>query len=278
MIKQVRYSLDMTDVKYLEIKDGTRLAYQHVPAQEGRSGLGVFFLHGHNSDMFGSKAEALMQWALAAGIGFTRLDYFGHGSSDGKAIDGTISRWTSDALAVLDACNAGPQILVGSSLGGWIMLNLAIQRPKQIAGLIGIAAAPDFTEQLIWSILTPSQRTEMQETGQIRLADPYNEAGVVYSYDLVLDGRKNLCLQQPIPFDGPVVLHHGLADTDVPWQLALDIAGKLTSPDVPSPDVPSPDVQINLVKAAGHRFSAPDQMEMIIHSVANMHKKLCAQN
>jgi len=254
----------MTDTAYFTKADGLRLAFQHVPAATRNAGPGLFFLPGHNSDMFGSKAEVLMHWAISQGIGFTRMDYFGHGLSDGNALEGTVSRWTDDALTILDSVTSGPQILVGSSLGGWIMLNLAVQRPDRISGLIGIAAAPDFTERLIWDVLDTDERKDMASSGQIAVDNPYSDEDVIYTYALIEDGRKNLRLTQPITFDGPVVLHQGLADHEVPWQTALDISSALTSQDV----------VVNLVKSAGHRFSEEDQLKMIINSADIMCKKL----
>lgn len=254
----------MTDISYFTKPDGLKLAYQHVPAKSGVSGPGLFFLSGHNSDMFGSKAEILFSWAVENDISFTRMDYFGHGLSDGHTLDGTISQWTDDALAILDAVTTGPQIVVGSSLGGWIMLNLAVKRPTEIAGLIGIAAAPDFTERLIWDTLTDEARSTMKDTGQIAVDNPYSDEDVIYTYNLITDGREHLRLTQPIQFDGPVILHQGYADHEVPWQTALDIASALTTEDV----------QINIVKQAGHRFSEDAQLAMITESAALMHNKL----
>ena len=259
----------MSDIAFHTKSDGTRLAYQHIPADPQKNNQaektpGFLFLAGHNSDMFGSKAEALMHWAAETGIAFTRMDYFGHGQSDGDTLDGTITRWTDDALEILDVVTSGPQILVGSSLGGWIMLNLAMQRQAQIKGLIGIAAAPDFTERLIWDALDEDERQGFTETGFLAVDNPYSDEDVVYPYPLITDGRNNLRLTQPIMFDGPVILHQGLADEEVPWQTALDISAALSSDDV----------QLNLVKSAGHRFSEPNQLEMIISSAKKILRRL----
>ena len=255
----------MTDVAFHTKTDGTKLAYQHIPAKTDAhpdmpNTPGLLFLPGHNSDMFGSKADILMNWAAECGLGFTRMDYFGHGLSDGNTLDGTISRWTDDALAILDRITSGPQILVGSSLGGWIMLNVAVQRQNRIKGLIGIAAAPDFTERLIWDTLDEDARAQVIKTGHLAVENPYSDDDVIYPYPLITDGRKNLRLTQPIEFDGPVVLHQGMSDHEVPWQTAIDISAALTSDNV----------RLNLVKEAGHRFSEDDQLEMIVSSAEMM--------
>ena len=254
----------MTQPSYFMTPDGLRLAYEHYPATADNPGPGIFFLIGHNSDMYGTKADILKDWAIAKGVSFTRLDYYGHGLSDGSPADGTLSRWTEDAALILSEITSGAQILVGSSLGGWIMLNLALRMPERIAGLVGIAAAPDFTETLIWDALDDRQKQDMQTHGQIALPNPYSDEDVIYSYGLVTDGRQHLRLNAPIPFTGPVVLHQGMADHEVPWQTAIAIADKMDSQSV----------RINLLKAAGHRFSEPDQLDMIVESVAEMHQQL----
>ena len=148
----------MSAPEFLTIDNSSRIAYRRL---EGHS-PGFVFLIGHGSDMDGAKALACEDWARRNGRAFLRFDYSGHGQSDGNFLDGTISSWTNDCLAVLDRLTEGPQILVGSSLGGWLMLNVALARPARIAGLIGIAAAPDFTAELIWDSLDKTQQTQMQ--------------------------------------------------------------------------------------------------------------------
>ena len=247
---------------YLTIADGGRLAYQKL---EGKGPVIVFF-SGHGSDMFGSKAEALADYCHAQGQSFLRFDYTGHGLSSGAFLDGTISSWTSDALAVIDELTSGSVIIVGSSLGGWIMLNVAKQRQARIAGLIGIAAAPDFTETLIWNQLTTEQQTRMAQEGQIALPNPYADDDVIYPYALITDGRENMLLDKELAITCPIILHQGMADHEVPWQTACDIAGAVTSDDV----------TLNLVKASGHRFSSEPEIAMILHSVEEMLKKIDA--
>ena len=143
--------------------------------------------------MFGTKAVTLHQMARDQDIPFLRFDYFGHGLSDGGFLEGTISQWVDDCVMMLDKLTTGPQILVGSSLGGWLMIRTALERPKRVVGLVGIAAAPDFTETLIWDGLNDQQKRQMQADGQIALPNPYAPEDVVYPYHLVLDGRKIWC-------------------------------------------------------------------------------------
>ena len=241
---------------YHSIADEGCLAYQKL---EG-SGPTIVFFSGHGSDMFGSKAEALADYCKAEGRSYLRFDYTGHGLSSGAFLDGTISSWTKDALAVIDDLTSGPLIIVGSSLGGWIMLNVAKQRQSRIAGLIGIAAAPDFTETLIWNELSEDQQARMAKEGQIALPNPYADEDIIYPYALVTDGRDNLLLGKELAITCPIILHQGMADHEVPWQTACQIAGAVTSDNV----------RLNLVKASGHRFSSEPEIAMIISSVEEM--------
>ena len=243
------------ETKYLTFDDGRRLAYQ---LHQGTGPL-IVFLSGHGSDMFGSKAEALADYCLEAGRAFLRFDYTGHGLSSGAFLDGTISSWTKDATDILEKLTDDKVILVGSSLGGWIMLNLAKANPHKMAGLIGIAAAPDFTETLIWQNLSADQQEEMAQTGHIALPNPYADEDVIYPYTLITDGRDNLLLDKPLDITCPIILHQGMADREVPWQTACAIAEAVSSDNV----------QISLVKASGHRFSSDEEIAMIIHSLEN---------
>ena len=250
----------MSAPEFLTIDNSSRIAYRRL---EGHS-PGVVFLIGHGSDMDGAKALTCEDWARRNGRAFLRFDYSGHGQSDGNFLDGTISSWTNDCLAVLDHLTEGPQILVGSSLGGWLMLNVALARPARIAGLIGIAAAPDFTAELIWDSLDKTQQTQMQDTGQIALPNPYSDDPVVYPMALVTDGKAHLHLQAPVNITAPVHLLHGMQDDEVPWQTATRLAEKLASEHV----------QVSLVRNAGHRFSEPDQIALLGDVLDGMLAKL----
>ena len=195
--------------------------------------------------MEGSKALYLEALARERGQGFIRFDYSGHGLSDGDFRDGTISRWAEDSLAVIDELTDGPQILIGSSMGGWLMLLAALARPERIAGLIGIAAAPDFTKRLQWPKLTPEQQATVMEQGFVQVPSNY-EDDYVFTRALFEDGADNLLLEADIDLDLPVILLQGQRDVDVPEETAFEIARRLRSDDV----------TIELVKAADHRFPA----------------------
>ena len=231
--------------RYLATAAG-RLAYQ---MQEGRAPA-VVFLPGFRSDMLGTKAEYLAQWFAARERGFVRFDYSGHGASDGAFVDGTISRWRDDALAVIDQLTQGPIVLVGSSMGGWIALLAALARPDRVARLVGIAPAPDFTEALIWQALSPVDRQTLLRDGVLMTPSAYGPP-VPITRALIEDGRRHLLLHAPIALAMPVRLLHGQRDRDVPWQRSLTLGERLTSEDV----------QMTLIKDGDHRLSRVGDLE-----------------
>ncbi|MCG8621526.1 MAG: alpha/beta hydrolase [Proteobacteria bacterium] len=253
-----------TPPAYLKIAKH-RLAYLATPVA-GKAD--IVFLHGHGSDMHGDKAQAIAEWATRQGFGCLRFDYFGHGASSGDIADGTISQWKADVLAMLDSQIKGDCYVVGSSLGGWLMLLAAEARPTlkqggRIKGLVGIAAAPDFTETLIWQTLTPAQQKAMAKDGHIALANPYSDDPVVYPYRLITDGRNNLLLGRgsPLAITCPVRLLHGMRDAEVPPATAQAIADALPA---------ETDVQVMLDADADHRFSQPDQIDTILATLAEI--------
>ena len=239
----------MQSIAWHSINQSGRIAYNRVAGKTP----GIIFLCGHGSDMDGSKALFLESWAKQQGRAFLRFDYSGHGQSDGAFLETNISDWTRDAIAVLDDLTKGPQILVGSSLGGWIMLNVALKRPDRIAGLIGVAAAPDFTEDLIWQSLDDDQRNKMKNDGQISMENPYADDPVIYPYHLIEDGRQHLRLRTPLAINAPVRLLQGMNDAEVPWQTATRLADYLQSDDV----------VLHFDKTATHRFSEPAQLRLL---------------
>ena len=247
----------MTDPQYLITAQGRRIAYHLTPAHGAGEQLpGVVFLGGFKSDMAGSKAVYLQDWANQTGRCFLRLDYSGHGVSDGAFLDGAIGDWFEDALAVITTVTQGPQVLVGSSMGGWISLLLAKAIPARIAGLVGIAAAPDFTEDSMWAGFTPAQRAELA-AGQVVLPSDYDLAGYIITRRLIEEGRSRLVLRDPLPLPFPVRLLQGTADTDVPPAVALRLLEHATCADM----------RLTLVKGADHRFSTPDCLAMIAQAV-----------
>lgn len=233
--------------------DGATLAYTQVGGQQP----GLIFLHGLNSDRGGTKAEALLEYCGERDRAFLSFDMFGHGDSSGDFQDGSISRWTEDAVAVLDELTCGPQILVGSSMGGWVMLRTALQRPERIAGLIGIAAAPDFTEDLMWANFTEEQRSELLAQGHIEQPSDYSDDPYVIAQLLIEDGRRNLLLRDAIPIEAPVRLLHGQKDEDVPWQTALTLGERLAASDV----------EITLIKDGDHRLSRSQDLRTLCTTV-----------
>ena len=246
----------MKVTEYLVLADGSRLAYQHL---QGRV-PGVLFCPGFNSNMQGTKALALEHWCGATGRQFTRFDYFGHGASTGRVEDGCIGRWRDDALAVLDKVTSGPQVVVGSSMGGWIMLLLALSRPARVHGLVGLATAADFTERLR-ARLTPVQLRQLAETGYADLPNCYDD-GEPYRIGrhMLEEGRAHLLLGAEIALDLPVRLIQGQLDEDVPWHIALDIAARLRSSDV----------EVQLVKSGDHRLSEPADLQRLQATVEQL--------
>ncbi len=235
----------MTSPGSLSRPDGQTIAYHRVPGGPP----GIVFLAGLRSDMTGAKALFLDEYCRGRGRAYVRFDYFGHGRSSGEFALGTVGRWAEDAIAVLDELTQGPQILVGSSIGGWIMLLAALARPQRIHALVGIAAAPDATEDLLWPRLDAMQRNELLATGSVTLPSEYDPAGYTYRLSLIEEGRQHLLMARPIALDCPVRLLHGLRDTSVPGQTSLRLAEQLTSRDV----------AVTLVKDGDHRLSTkPD--------------------
>jgi pimeloyl-ACP methyl ester carboxylesterase len=207
----------------------------------------VIFCGGFKSDMTGTKALALEAYCRDAGRAFVRFDYFGHGESSGAFEDGTIGRWADDAIAVIDEVAIGDQVLVGSSMGGWIMLLAALARPQRIAGLVGIAPAPDFTEDLMWNTFPPEIRETLERDGVYHEPSQYSDEPYTITMRLIDEGRQHLLLTQPIPLTCPVRILHGMNDPDVPWRHSLKLADALQSEDV----------TITYVKDGDHRLSEP---------------------
>ncbi len=237
----------------LKTPEGRHIACSRQPGR----GPGVVFLGGFRSDMTGTKAAYLAGWAAERGRAFLRLDYSGHGQSGGAFEDGAIGDWFEDARAALVALTEGPQVLVGSSMGGWIALLLARAMPERVAGLVGIAAAPDFTEDSMWAGFDPDQRAALLRDGQVTLPSEYAPEGYVITRRLIEEGRSRLVLRDPLLLPFPVRLLHGTADGDVPPDVALRLLDHATGPDI----------RLTLVKGADHRFSAPDCLTLIAGAI-----------
>ena len=223
------------------------------------SSPGVIFCGGFQSDMTGTKAAALEAWAKAAGRAFVRFDYQGHGASSGRFIDGTIGQWAEDARQVFDRCTNGPQIIVGSSMGAWIMLLVALSRSERVAGLVGIASAPDFTEDLIWGTLATEQRLQLLDDEVLRLPSEYGEPTPI-TLTLIDEARRHLLLRGLIRLACPVRLLHGMQDADVPWVTSVRLAERLAGADV----------RLTLVKDGDHRLSRDQDIALMCKTVEEL--------
>lgn len=244
----------MTD--YLTTAEGRRIAYHQSAGQ----GTGVVFLGGFKSDMGGTKAVHLEGWAKARGVPFLRFDYSGHGESSGAFLDGCIGDWFSDALGAITTLTAGPQVLVGSSMGGWISLLVARAVPERVAGLVGIAPAPDFTEDSMWEKFSAAQREELATVGFVSEPSDYAPEPYILTRKLIEDGRNHLVLRRPLSLPIPLRILQGTADTDVPPAVALRLLDHAQCPDA----------RLLLVKDADHRFSTPACLRVIEQAVAEV--------
>lgn len=246
----------MSEPAYLDTPSGRRIAYHRT---EG-GGPGIVFLGGFKSDMTGTKAMHLETWARALGRAFLRFDYSGHGQSSGAFEDGCIGDWAEDAAATVEALTEGPQVLVGSSMGGWIALLLARTMPQRVAGLVGIAAAPDFTEDGFWAGFDAGQRATIEQAGRLELPSEYSDDPYVITRRLIEDGRENLVLRAPLSLPFPVRLLQGSADEDV----AVDVPLRLMD------HAEADDIRLTLVKGADHRFSSPDCLALMESAISEV--------
>mgnify|MGYP003575965685 CR=1 FL=1 len=233
-------------------RNGIALAYHHSSG----TGPTIVFLPGYASDMSGSKAVAIDDWARENGRACLRFDYAGCGESGGAFEDQTLASWRDDALAVIDTVTIGPVILVGSSMGGWIMLLAALARPERVAAMIGIAAAPDFTD---WGFTT-EQKAVLYSNGRLEEPSIYSPEPTVTTLGFWESGETNRLMQAPIDLAVPARLIHGQRDPDVPWEHSLMLAGLLRSDDV----------QTMLVKDGDHRLSRPQDIALILHALEDL--------
>ena len=237
---------------YLARPDGLRLAYR----RSAGAGPTLVFLPGYMSDMEGGKAVALHGWAQRQGRAMLRLDYAGNGASEGRFADGTLASWRDDVLLLIDRLVDGPVVLVGSSMGGWLALLVALARPERVAGLIGIAAAPDFTQ---WGF-TDADKALLRTEGRIEEPTPYGDQPYVTTRAFWESGQALRLLEGEIAIDCPVRLLQGQADPDVPWDIALRIATQLRSSDV----------QTLLIKDGDHRLSRDGDIALLIRTVSTL--------
>ncbi len=246
----------MSAPSFFTTSQGRKIAYHQTRGK----GPGVVFLHGFKSDMEGSKVLYLQDWVAKTGRNFLRFDYSGHGQSGGDFLDGAIGDWFEDAQAAISTLTDGPQVLVGSSMGGWISLLCARAMPERIAGMVGIAAAPDFTEDSMWAEATAAQRDELLAKGRIELPSDYDDSPYIITRRLIDEGRSRLVLRSPLPLPFPVRLLQGTADTDVPPSVAQRLLDHADCDDI----------RLTLVKGADHRFSTPECLDLITTTVTEV--------
>ncbi len=250
----------MTETQYFTACHGTKIAYNRLAGK----GPGVVFMGGFKSDKEGGKAQALEAWCKREGRAFVRFDYQGHGMSSGAFTDGTIGLWAKDAISVIDELTEGPQILVGSSMGGWISLLTAKARPGRIKGLVGLAAAPDFTVRMWNDDFDEATRREVLEKGFMERPCDYGDDPYIITRALIEDGWQNRIIAAPLHLDMPIRLIQGTEDADVPWQTAQLIADKLTGDDV----------EIILVPGGDHRLSREIDLRRLVRVVDGVVKSL----
>ena len=253
-----------SDPAFIEVGHGDAMRRIAVRAREGAV-PGLFWLGGFNSDMKGTKAAALDAWAAEHGRACVRFDYSGHGESGGKFVDGTIGRWLEDSLAVFEQFCAGPQVVIGSSMGGWMALLLAREIARRepsratLAGLVLIAPAPDFTEALMWNGFSPEVRREIETKGVWLRPSQYGEPYPI-TRALIEEGRNHLLLGSAIDVGCPVRILQGAQDPDVPWKHAFALAHRL----------PADDVVLTVIQDGDHRLSRPQDIARMLAAVAEI--------
>lgn len=240
--------------------DGTRIAVRHGTGDAP----GIVWLGGYKSDMLGTKAQTLSDWAEQEGHAFLRHDYSGHGESGGAFADGTISKWLSQSLAVYRHFTTGKQVLVGSSMGAWIALRMVQELRKvgdaSVAGMVLLAPAPDFTTELVEPGLTEARKRDLAEKGFFEEPSDYSAEPYIYTRALIEDGRDNRVMAGPIDTHCPVHILQGLADADVPTSHALKLVSLL----------PADDVTLSLIPDGDHRLSRPQDLDMLVRAIAAM--------
>ncbi|CAB1333082.1 unnamed protein product [Coregonus sp. 'balchen'] len=247
-------------VQYATRPDRPKLAYRKV---EGKS-PGVVFLPGFASNMGGKKAEALEEFCQSLGHSYLRFDYTGCGSSEGEMVDGTVGTWKKDVLYVLDELVEGPQILVGSSMGGWLMCLAAIARPERTAAMVGISTAADHFVT-VYNTLPIEARKEIEEKGQWVVPTKHNaEGSITFTTEFLKEAEQHRVLQSPIPVTCPVRLIHGMKDQDVPWHISMQVAERVLSNDV----------DVILRKHGQHRMTEKEDIKLIVYTIDDLIDKL----
>ena len=236
--------------------DGATIAYKK------KEGIvpGIVFLGGFMSNMDGTKAVSLEKYCHQRKQSYLRFDYFGHGKSSGNFSEGTIRRWTDDTISVIDELTKGPQILVGSSMGGWIMLLAALARPNRVSALMGIAAAPDFTETLLWNKFSSKDKRLLLKDKVLQVPSEFDNKPYPISLELIEDGRDHLMLNRSIPIQCPIQLLHGIKDKSVPWKNSLELSNRLMSEQI----------ILTLIKDGDHRLSRTEDLKLLFSFLDNL--------
>lgn len=251
----------MATTETFENSASQKLAYRLTPG----AGPCLIWLCGFRSDMGGTKAEYLDTWAQACGQAFLRFDYRGHGQSEGAFATLGIEDWAADVLSMIDhVAPAGPLVLVGSSMGGWLALIAALARPERVKALLLIAPAPDFTHRLLLPTLPPEAHRDLAAAGQWERPSAYGDGPYIISQTLIDQGARHLLLGETISFAGPVRILHGQQDPDVPWRLSLELMDALRSADA----------QVTFVKSGDHRLSAPGDLALLGENAAGLLRRL----
>ncbi len=246
--------------QFFTASSGRQIAYHRTLGV----GPGVMFCCGYRSDMASTKATAIAEWCLERNVPFTRFDYRGHGKSESDFMEFTIGGAMQDMLDVLDEITAGPQIVIGSSMGGWVALNAARERKGIIKALIGVAAAPDFTEKLMLVRMTPEQRREIEDEGVIYAHSEMTDSDYPITWNFITEARQHLMLDDVIGLDIPVQLFHGQLDDSVPWEHALLLAKQLTADDV----------TVTFIKDGDHRLNRPADLGLMLDALGRMLKNI----
>lgn len=248
-----RYKGVPVDIQYLKRKDKPDLAYRKTDAKAPDGKPTVIFCGGFRSDMEGTKAVFLETLCTRHDMPFIRFDYSGHGSSGGAFEEGTIGQWKDDTLAIVDKIASGPVILVGSSMGGWISFLAAEERPDRVAGLVGLAAAPDFTREMYNENFTEEMRDELMRTGRTHMPNDYSDAPYVITKSLIDDGDSHCFLDRGMTLNCPYILIQGKKDRDVPWQVAARLSDAVSAPFK----------DVVYLDHADHRLSAPEELDVL---------------
>ena len=239
----------MFDTKHFAMPDGRRIAYRHIRG----AGPALVFLPGYMSDMAGGKATALFDWAREEGRACLLLDYSGCGESEGDFADGTLSIWRDEVLALIGETIDGPVIVIGSSMGGWLMLLVGLALGDRLAGIVGIASAPDFTE---WG-RSDADKAKLESGETVHDENPYGPEPTPMHPGFWADGQAQRLLEGEIAINAPVRLIHGQRDADVPWDISMRLAERLRSDDV----------QVTLVKDGDHRLSREQDIALLLRTI-----------